>query len=243
MCRDYRGKTLGIDAYVWLHRGAYGCAQDLAMGRPTTAYMNLALSRLHMLKHYGITPYVVFDGGHLPAKQGTEDERRRRRDEHLQQARKFLGQGRQKRAFEHFTKCVDVTPAMAYQLIKVLREQDIDYIVAPYEADAQLAYLERRGVIDGIITEDSDLLVFGCQTVLYKLTPEGNCIEVRQSQKARCRSLPFTAFPDESFRQMAILSGCDYLDSIPGMGLKTAHKLLKRFKTVSKALSAARMDG
>lgn len=167
----------------------------------------------------------------------------RRRDEHLQQARKFLSQGRQKQAFEHFTKCVDVTPAMAYQLIKVLREQDIDYIVAPYEADAQLAYLERRGVIDGIITEDSDLLVFGCQTVLYKLTPEGNCIEVRQSEKARCRSLPFTAFPDESFRQMAILSGCDYLDSIPGMGLKTAHKLLKRFKTVSKALSAARMDG
>lgn len=35
--QDYRGKTLGIDAYVWLHRGAYGCAQDLAMGRPTTA--------------------------------------------------------------------------------------------------------------------------------------------------------------------------------------------------------------
>ena len=43
---------------------------------------------------------------------------------------------------------------------------DIDYIVAPFEADAQLAYLELQGIIQGIITEDSDLVVFGCKEVL-----------------------------------------------------------------------------
>jgi 5'-3' exonuclease len=42
---------------------------------------------------------------------------------------------------------------------------DIDYIVAPFEADAQLAYLELQGIIQGIITEDSDLVVFGCKEV------------------------------------------------------------------------------
>lgn len=40
--------------------------------------------------------------------------------------------------------------------------------MAPYEADAQLAFLEREGLIDAIITEDSDLLVFGCKTVSWK---------------------------------------------------------------------------
>jgi exonuclease-1 len=43
---------------------------------------------------------------------------------------------------------------------------DIDYIVAPFEADAQLAYLELQWIIQGIITEDSDLVVFGCKEVL-----------------------------------------------------------------------------
>jgi exonuclease-1 len=38
-------------------------------------------------------------------------------------------------------------------------------VVAPYEADAQLCFLEREGYVDGIITEDSDLLVFGCKQV------------------------------------------------------------------------------
>ena len=41
--------------------------------------------------------------------------------------------------------------------------------MVPYEADPQLAYLERAGLVDAILTEDSDLLVFGCQNVLFKL--------------------------------------------------------------------------
>ena len=64
-------------------------------------------------------------------------------------------------AREAFVRSVDVTPHMAYELIKLLRAERIPYVVAPYEADAQLAFLEREGIIDGIITEDSDLLVFG----------------------------------------------------------------------------------
>ena len=48
---------------------------------------------------------------------------------------------------------------------QVLRDKEIDYIVAPFEADAQLAFLEKNKAIDGVITEDSDLLTFGCSRV------------------------------------------------------------------------------
>jgi hypothetical protein len=34
--KQYAGKVVGIDAYVWLHRGAFACAWDLALGNPTT---------------------------------------------------------------------------------------------------------------------------------------------------------------------------------------------------------------
>lgn len=37
--------------------------------------------------------------------------------------------------------------------------------MAPYEADAQLAYLTQRGLADIVITEDSDLILFGCEKV------------------------------------------------------------------------------
>lgn len=41
----------------------------------------------------------------------------------------------------------------------------IKYIVAPYEADAQLAYLYKNKLCHGIITEDSDLMPYGCDNV------------------------------------------------------------------------------
>jgi len=44
----------------------------------------------------------------------------------------------------------------------------IDVIVAPYEADAQLAYLNRAKIADYVITEDSDLVLFGCHHVRNK---------------------------------------------------------------------------
>ena len=42
----------------------------------------------------------------------------------------------------------------------------MDYVVAPFEADAQLTYLESQGLLNGVITGDSDLLAFGCKEVI-----------------------------------------------------------------------------
>ena len=41
-------------------------------------------------------------------------------------------------------------------------------------------------------------------------------------------------FTQEKFRHMCILSGCDYLPSIKGMGLITANKLLRKFSSIPK---------
>jgi len=46
-----------------------------------------------------------------------------------------------------------------------LKRANIEYVVAPYEADAQMAYLDRTDRVAAIITEDSDLILFGCKRV------------------------------------------------------------------------------
>lgn len=35
--KKFKGKTVAIDAYVWLHRGAYSCALDIVEGKRTDA--------------------------------------------------------------------------------------------------------------------------------------------------------------------------------------------------------------
>lgn len=52
-------------------------------------------------------------------------------------------------------------------LKQVLRQENVEYIVAPYEADAQMAFLARNGHVDLVITEDSDLVAYACPQVLF----------------------------------------------------------------------------
>lgn len=49
--------------------------------------------------------------------------------------------------------------------MQVLKKENVDYIVAPYEADAQMAFLSINKLVDAVITEDSDLIPFGCSRV------------------------------------------------------------------------------
>jgi exonuclease-1 len=62
-------------------------------------------------------------------------------------------------------RTIDITHEIALELIKHCQKENIDCIVAPYEADAQLAYLNIIGIVDVVITEDSDLTLFGCKKV------------------------------------------------------------------------------
>lgn len=40
--KDYAGKTLAVDGYVWLHKGAFSCAQELCLGQPTNKYASFS---------------------------------------------------------------------------------------------------------------------------------------------------------------------------------------------------------
>jgi exonuclease-1 len=146
-------------------------------------------------------------------------------------------------AYQEFQKAVDVTPYMARQLIEELKQMNVEYVVAPYEADAQLVYLEQQGIIHGIISEDSDLLVFGAKRLLSKLDQHGECIEINRADFTACREVSLVGWNDADFRRMCILSGCDYLANIPKMGLKTAYRVIRKHKTVEKALRMLQFEG
>lgn len=201
------------------------------------------MNRVRMLIHFGITPYLVFDGDNLPSKAGTEIERRERRKEGKRLGLELLEVGKTSQAHAELQKSVDVTPEMARAVIEELKHHNIQYVVAPYEADSQMCYLERKGIINGVLSEDSDLLVFGVKCLITKLDKYGDCIEVNRNHFTACREVSFVGWSDADFRRMAILSGCDYLPGIGGLGLKTAHRMLRKHKTVDRLVKAAQFDG
>ncbi|EWC45046.1 hypothetical protein DRE_06326 [Drechslerella stenobrocha 248] len=196
-----------------------------------------------MLQHYGVIPYIVFDGDYLPGKKGTEKCRERKREASQAAGLEHLRLGHASAAHLELQKSIDVTPLMARYFIEELKKAKVSYVVAPYEADAQMAYLERIGEVSAIISEDSDLLVFGTRCLLTKLDQYGECIAIDRSDFPKVASAKLSGWSDSEFRHMAILSGCDYLTNIPKMGIKTAYKFVRKYKSTEKILRAIRMDG
>jgi len=135
--------------------------------------------------------------------------------------------------------------------LQVLRQEGIRFVVAPYEADAQLAYLMQAGTIQGVITEDSDTIPYGCDNVLYKMDKAGNGQLFRRNAlgsvpAGKVKPLLPSDMSDEQvclpptrasniyththfLLQLlcwCILCGCDYLPSLHGVGSKVALKRL-----------------
>lgn len=195
-----------------------------------------------MLLKHEIRPYFVFDGDRLLAKISVEASRSSSRLQAKTLGMEYLRQGKHRHADEQFAKCVDVTPLMAHMVIKMLKRLQIPYVVAPYEADPQLVYLEKRGKIDAILSEDSDLLIFGAKTLITKLDNEGNCIEIRRENFKSIRDYPMGDFTDEHLRMLAILSGCDYSAGLPKIGMIRAYRLVRQHRTMDRILRAIRLD-
>jgi exonuclease-1 len=55
-----------------------------------------------------------------------------------------------------------------------MKSRNIKFMVAPYEADSQIAKLKNLNLIDVAISEDSDLIAYGINTIL-KLNQNGDC--------------------------------------------------------------------
>ena len=196
-----------------------------------------------MLLDFGVTPYLVFDGDAIPSKAGTNAERRKKREESLAAGLELYKAGKVSQAHQELQKAAGVTPLMARQFIEELKSNNIQYVVAPYEADAQLAYLEQKGIINGVLSEDSDLLVFGVRRLLTKLNQYGECVEIERADFANCKELSLAGWTDTMFRRMAILSGCDYLTNIPKMGLKTSYRYVRKYKDTERLLRMVALEG
>lgn len=206
-------------------------------------HIEFAVSRVRMLLDFGIIPYLVFDGDALPSKAGTNKERKKRRDESRALGLELLKAGKIPQAHQELQKAAAVTPQMARQLIEELKRLNVPYIVAPYEADAQLAYLEQQGIINGILSEDSDLLVFGAKRLITKLNQYGECVEIERADFSSCKEISLAGWTDAMFRRMAILSGCDYLPNIDKMGLKTAYRFVRKHREAEKVIRMIQFEG
>ena len=98
--------------------------------------------------------------------------------------------------------------------------------VAPGEAEAECALLQREGIVDMVLSEDVDTLMFGCGKSLRNWSAEGargnkspTHVNVFDQEKLRNE----TGIDSDGMILVALMSGGDYIPAgVLGCGIKTA---------------------
>ena len=234
-----RKPVIGIDAMVLLHKYLLIEAENLCK---IEGYIpNIAISCI--VKHiknfymYGFEVYVVFDGKLPNIKIG---ERERRED------RRRIALENQK-----WESAFKITPDIINAFIQKLVDEGIQYVVAPYEADPQLYYMEKSHVIDLVYTVDTDLIAYGCKRIIYGIEEDSIYIYENSSDNhiidieiekvkdnhgtyyrcIRMREFPeFNQYDTAHYRILSVLLGNDYVKKIPGLGPVKIKKIMENLK-------------
>jgi holliday junction resolvase YEN1 len=115
-----------------------------------------------------------------------------------------------------------VATAQAKKLIRLFGFPIHD---APGEAEAECALLQRHGVVDAVLSEDVDTVMFGCTKSLRnwsaengKSSPTPTHVDVYEAKEGDAKMLD-----REGMILVALMSGGDYSpEGIPGCGIKLA---------------------
>lgn len=99
---------------------------------------------------------------------------------------------------------------------------------APGEGEAECALLQKHGIVDAVLSEDVDTIMFGCTKTLRNWSAEGKGSKSPTHvtlYDVEHPAIVKTGIDREGMVLVALMSGGDYLpDGIPGCGIKVAYQ-------------------
>lgn len=113
---------------------------------------------------------------------------------------------------------------------QLLKQFGLPFHIAPGEAEAECAHLQGKGIVDAVLSEDVDTLMFGSGLTLRNWSSENKSahapthVNVYDAHKTK----ETAGLDREGMILVAMMSGGDYIpEGIPGCGPKTACQAAK----------------
>lgn len=122
-----------------------------------------------------------------------------------------------------------VSVAMAKRLFKLFGFHIHD---APGEAEAECALLQQQGIVDAVLSEDVDTIMFGCKKTIRNWSAEASRSAVAPTHVSVYDAAELkqgeTGLEREGMVLVALMSGGDYIpEGVPGCGIKLACEAAK----------------
>lgn len=232
---DYYGKILGIDAnlllYKLLHKNFNKNINNNENNEDYELYYLELMNIICCSYEFNIKFIFVFDGKTPDIKTKTVNERKAKRQKaseelslinhDIMELEKYLNNddnddnkdnNKMNELLEKKNSCLSQSVNLKYKIITETKEFlnicGIPFIDSMNEADSQLAYLSKNNLIDGIISNDYDILTFGGKKLLINFFDYYHII-TEISLDTLLNKLELT---HDNFIELCILMGTDYSD-------------------------------
>ncbi|XP_025410898.1 flap endonuclease 1 [Sipha flava] len=237
--KNHFGRKIAIDASMSLYQfliavRSEGAQLTSADGETTSHIMGTFYRTIRLLDN-GIKPVYVFDGK-PPKMKSSELEKRADKRQEAQKALEKAEELGNTTEIDKFSKrLVKVTSTHTNECKELLKLMGVPYVEAPCEAEAQCAAMVKAGIVYATATEDMDALTFGSPVLLRHMTfSEARKMPIQEFQlDTVLESIEMTK---NEFIDLCILLGCDYCNSIKGIGPKKAIELIRQYRSLENIL-------
>jgi len=240
--KSLHGRKVAIDASMAIYQFLIAVRQTSATNPAavltnaageTTSHIQGFFNRTIRFLTEGMRPAYVFDGKPPNIKSHELVKRREKREKATRELEKAKEEGNIEEQDKQSKRLVRAGQKENEDCKKLLRLMGVPVIEAPCEAEAQAAALCLAGKVWAVGTEDMDALTFRTPILLRKMTfAKADDIHQMDYKKA----LMGLGLTQPQFVDLCILLGCDYCDSIRGIGPKTALKLIREHGCIETIL-------
>ncbi|GJP29130.1 hypothetical protein CLOM_g11318 [Closterium sp. NIES-68] len=227
-----------------------------------TSHLQGMFTRTIRILEAGLKPVYVFDGKPPDLKREELKKRYARREDATEGLQEAKEEGKAEDVEKYSKRTVRVTRQHNEDCRRLLRLMGVPVIEAPSEAEAECANLAKQGkkwlmgvpVVEaqpeaeaecanvakqgkvfGVASEDMDALTFGAPKFLrHLMEPAARKLPVMEFDVSKV--LEDLSLTMDEFIDLCILCGCDYCDSIRGVGPTTALKLIRQHKNIESIL-------
>lgn len=251
----FSGKKIAIDAHNYVYQ-FLTTIRDRETGEPLkdekgriTSHISGLFYRTINLIENGIKPILVFDGKPPEFKKVTLEIREKRKEEAEKKWLEALEAGEE--AKKYAQAATRLSEDMVKECKELLDYMGVNYIDALSEGEAQCAFMCKKNFVDYSCSQDFDSLLFGSPFLARNLSLSGKrklpgkeiYVEVKPEIISLEETLKNNDITQEQLIIIGILIGTDYnVDGVKGVGIKTALKLVKEYKTLDKILKVVKWE-
>ncbi|MGC8608580.1 MAG: flap endonuclease-1 [Thermoplasmata archaeon] len=248
--KEQSNMTFAIDSYNILYqllsnvRQYDGTPLMDSSGNVTSHLYGIFYRTLNLFENK-IRPVYVFDGKPSPLKNRTLKERALIKEKAKEDLEEAIGRG-EENLKQYYSRVNYITPQIVEETKKLLDYMGVPYVDAPSEGEAQASYMAGAGVVNGVISQDYDCLLFGAPKVIRNFAIYGRRKVPRKNIYRNVSPeyilldevLKTDGITREQLIAIGILVGTDFNEGIKGIGAKKALSLIKKNGTINAVLTA-----